>query len=86
AEQPVREIIRAKLSSLLPSRDEWRRSWGAIWRGTGIGFGLGLIPGIGAIVPTFMAYIVEKRISKTPERFGQGAIEGVAAPETANNA
>ena len=47
---------------------------------------LGLIPGIGAIVPTFMAYIVEKRVSKTPERFGQGAIEGVAAPETANNA
>ena len=86
AEQPVREIIRAKLRSLLPSRDEWRRSWGAIWRGTGIGFGLGLIPGIGAIVPTFMAYIVEKRMSKTPERFGQGAIEGVAAPETANNA
>jgi putative tricarboxylic transport membrane protein len=86
AEQPVREIIRARLSSLLPSRDEWRRSWGAIWRGTGIGFGLGLIPGIGAIVPTFMAYILEKRLSKTPEGFGQGAIEGVAAPETANNA
>jgi putative tricarboxylic transport membrane protein len=86
AEQPVREIIRARLSNLLPSRDEWRRSWGAIWRGTGIGFGLGLIPGIGAIVPTFMAYIVEKRMSKTPERFGRGAIEGVAAPETANNA
>jgi putative tricarboxylic transport membrane protein len=86
AEQPVREIIRARLSNLLPSRDEWRRSWGAIGRGTGIGFGLGLIPGIGAIVPTFMAYILEKRLSKTPERFGQGAIEGVAAPETANNA
>jgi putative tricarboxylic transport membrane protein len=86
AEQPVREIIRARLSNLLPSRDEWRRSWGAIWRGTGIGFGLGLIPGIGAIVPTFMAYIVEKRMSKTPQRFGHGAIEGVAAPETANNA
>jgi putative tricarboxylic transport membrane protein len=86
AEQPVREIIRARLSNLLPSRDEWQRSWGAIWRGTGIGFGLGLIPGIGAIVPTFMAYILEKRLSKTPERFGQGAIEGVAAPETANNA
>ena len=86
AEQPVREIIRTKLSNLLPSREEWRRSWGAIGRGTGIGFGLGLIPGIGAIVPTFMAYIVEKRVSKTPERFGHGAIEGVAAPETANNA
>jgi putative tricarboxylic transport membrane protein len=86
AEQPVREIIRARLSNLLPSRDEWRRSWGAIWRGTGIGFGLGLIPGIGAIVPTFMAYILEKRRWKTPERFCQGAIEGGAAPETANNA
>ena len=86
AEQPAREIVRASLSSLLPSRDEWRRSWGAIWRGTGIGFGLGLIPGIGSIVPTFMAYIAEKRLSKTPERFGRGAIEGVAAPETANNA
>src|SRR6266850_2047507 len=55
-------------------------------RGTGIGFALGLIPGIGAIVPTFMAYIAEKRLSKTPERFGKGAIEGVAAPESANNA
>jgi putative tricarboxylic transport membrane protein len=71
---------------LLPSREEWRRSVGAISRGTGIGFFLGLIPGVGAIIPTFVAYIVEKRISKTPERFGQGAIEGVAAPETANNA
>ncbi len=86
AEAPVREAVRARLSSLLPSREEWRRSVGAIWRGTGIGFALGLIPGIGAIVPTFMAYIVEKRLSKTPERFGQGAIEGVAAPEAANNA
>jgi len=86
AEQAAREVIRTRLAHLLPSRDEWRRSWGAIWRGTGIGFGLGLIPGIGAIVPTFMAYIAEKRLSKTPERFGHGAIEGVAAPETANNA
>ena len=86
AEQPAREIVRTKLSALLPSGDEWRRSWGAIWRGTGIGFVLGLIPGIGAIVPTFMAYIVEKRLSRAPDRFGRGAIEGVAAPETANNA
>jgi putative tricarboxylic transport membrane protein len=86
AERPVREIVRTRFANLLPSRDEWRRSWGAIWRGTGIGFGLGLIPGIGAIVPTFMAYIAEKRLSKTPEQFGHGAIEGVAAPETANNA
>jgi putative tricarboxylic transport membrane protein len=59
---------------------------GAIGRGTVVGFSLGLIPGVGAIIPTFMAYILEKRVSKTPERFGHGAIEGVAAPETANNA
>lgn len=85
-EKPYRQVIDTKLSSLLPSREEWRRSFGAIWRGTGIGFFLGLIPGVGAIIPTFIAYVVEKRISKTPERFGQGAIEGVAAPETANNA
>ena len=86
AEQPLREVVRARLERLLPSRDEWRRAWGAIWRGTGIGFALGLVPGIGAIVPTFVAYVAEKRLSKTPEEFGRGAIEGVAAPETANNA
>jgi putative tricarboxylic transport membrane protein len=86
AEAPLGQLIKTKLTGLLPSREEWRRSFGAIWRGTGIGFFLGLIPGIGAIIPTFMAYILEKRISDTPERFGHGAIEGVAAPETANNA
>jgi putative tricarboxylic transport membrane protein len=85
-EKPAREVLRTKLSGLLPSREEWRRSVGAIGRGTGIGFFLGLIPGVGSIIPTFMSYVVEKRISKTPERFGKGAIEGVAGPETANNA
>jgi putative tricarboxylic transport membrane protein len=85
-EKPYRQVIDTKIASLLPSREEWRRSLGAIGRGTGIGFFLGLIPGVGAIIPTFVAYVVEKRISKTPERFGHGAIEGVAAPETANNA
>ena len=85
-EAPYRQVIKTKLTSLLPSREEWRRSLGAIGRGTGIGFFLGLIPGVGAIIPTFVAYVVEKRVSKTPEQFGQGAIEGVAAPETANNA
>ena len=85
-EQPHRQVIKTDLASLLPSREEWRRSIGAIGRGTGIGFFLGLIPGVGAIIPTFVAYVFEKRLSKTPERFGQGAIEGVAAPESANNA
>jgi len=55
-------------------------------RGTVLGFFLGLIPGVGSIIPTFMAYILEKRLSKTPDKFGTGMIEGVAAPETANNA
>ena len=55
-------------------------------RGTGIGFFLGLIPGVGAMVPTVMSYVAEKRLSKTPEKFGTGMIEGVAGPETANNA
>jgi putative tricarboxylic transport membrane protein len=85
AEQPAMKAVKTRLSNLLPTREEWQRSFGAIWRGTGIGFVLGLIPGIGSIVPTFMAYVAEKRLSKTPERFGQGAIEGVAAPESANN-
>src|SRR4029079_17477365 len=57
-----------------------------IWRRTVIGFFLGLIPGLGSMIPTFISYAVEKKLSKTPERFGQGAIEGVAGPETANNA
>ena len=83
-QQPHRQVIKTDLASLLPSREEWRRSIGAIGRGTGIGFFLGLIPGVGAIIPTFVAYVVEKRLSKTPERFGHGAIEGVAAPESAN--
>src|SRR5262245_43350297 len=80
------QAVNTRLTSLLPSREEWRRSLGAIGRGTGVGFFLGLIPGVGAIIPTFVAYVLEKRLSKTPELFGHGAIEGVAAPETANNA
>ncbi|RJQ48958.1 MAG: tripartite tricarboxylate transporter permease [Desulfobacteraceae bacterium] len=84
-ENPVQEVIKTKLTDLLPNRKEWRVSLGAIGRGSGIGFFLGLIPGIGAIIPTFLAYIVEKSVSKHPEKFGTGVIEGVASPETANN-
>jgi putative tricarboxylic transport membrane protein len=76
----------ARFSELMPTREEIRRSIGPVIRGTGIGFALGLIPGIGAVVPTVMSYIAEKRLSKTPEKFGTGMIEGVAGPETANNA
>jgi putative tricarboxylic transport membrane protein len=86
AEAQRRQVVDTRLSALLPNRREWRLCTGAIGRGTAIGFFLGLIPGVGAVIPTFMAYIAERRMSRHPERFGQGAIEGVAAPESANNA
>ncbi|MCX5910011.1 MAG: tripartite tricarboxylate transporter permease, partial [Deltaproteobacteria bacterium] len=85
-EKPVLEIIKTRFTDLFPRKDEWRVCTGAIGRGTVIGFFLGLIPGIGAIIPTFLAYVVEKKVSKHPEKFGTGVIEGVASPETANNA
>src|SRR5688572_7801067 len=68
------------------NRDEWRRSWGSWLRGTAIGFPLGVLPCGGSVIPTFVSYATEKRLSKEPERFGHGAIEGVAGPEAANNA
>ena len=75
-----------RLRDLLPNRGEWRASAMPITRGTVLGFFLGLLPGGGALIASFMSYLLEKRISSTPERFGQGAIEGVAGPESANNA
>jgi putative tricarboxylic transport membrane protein len=74
------------LLSLLPNRQEWRDAAGAIGRGTLVGFLVGLLPGAGGTISTYVAYAVEKRRSPHPERFGKGAIEGVAAPESANNA
>jgi putative tricarboxylic transport membrane protein len=68
------------------SRDDWKRSWKPWLRGTAIGFPLGVLPCGGAVIPTFLSYLVEKRLSKHPEQFGHGAIEGVAGPEAANNA
>ena len=68
------------------SREEWKRSWKPWLRGTAIGFPLGVLPCGGSVIPTFLAYSTEKRLSDRPERFGRGAIEGVAAPEAANNA
>lgn len=85
--RPVRaEPIKAKLSGLLPTRQDWRDSWASIGRGTLIGFFVGMLPGAGATISSFLAYATEKRLSKHPERFGTGVIEGVAAPESANNA
>jgi putative tricarboxylic transport membrane protein len=84
--QPVRaEPIKAKLSGLLPTRQDWRDSYGAVTRGTVIGFFVGMLPGAGATIASFLAYAAEKRVSKRPEMFGTGVIEGVAAPESANN-
>jgi putative tricarboxylic transport membrane protein len=68
------------------SRNEWRRSWKPWLRGTAIGFPLGVLPCGGSEIPTFLSYLTEKRLSRHPEEFGQGAIEGVAGPEAANNA
>ncbi|MGA0032062.1 MAG: tripartite tricarboxylate transporter permease [Burkholderiales bacterium] len=67
------------------TRDEWRRSVGPIWRGGIIGFVIGVLPGAGGTIASIMSYTTEKRMSKHPEEFGKGAIEGVAGPEAANN-
>jgi TctA family transporter len=81
-----RTIVSKAIRELWPSRDEARRAWPAVLRGTAIGSGLGLLPGGGALLSSFAAYSVEKKISAKPEEFGRGAIEGVAGPEAANNA
>jgi len=81
-----REVKKTPIHHLLPSRKDWRQSKWAILRGSVLGFFLGILPGGGAILASFVAYAIEKRTSRTPERFGKGAIEGVAAPESANNA
>ena len=76
----------ATVANVWPSRKDLRQASGAIGRGSVVGFFLGILPGGGATLSSLAAYAVEKRRSKTPERFGNGAVEGVAGPETANNA
>jgi putative tricarboxylic transport membrane protein len=85
-ETTTAEILKTKIKNLFPSLLDWTQSIWPILRGTVLGFFLGLLPGGGALISTFASYAVEKRLSKTPERFGKGAIEGVAGPESANNA
>jgi putative tricarboxylic transport membrane protein len=81
-----REIFETRIKGLLPSAKDWMDSKGALIRGSLLGFFLGILPGGGAVISSFVSYAVEKRVSRHPERFGKGAIEGVAAPEAANNA
>jgi putative tricarboxylic transport membrane protein len=82
----VPEVIKPKLATLLPSREDCRRSLGPIVRGSGVGFLIGILPGAAHIISTFVSYAMEKRLSRYPEKFGTGQIEGVAGPEAANNA
>ncbi len=81
-----REITKTKIRNLLPSRLEWIQSRWALVRGSIVGFIIGIIPGGGPVLASFLSYGIEKRMAKDPSRFGQGAIEGVAGPESANNA
>ncbi len=80
-----REIYETKIKNLLPTFRDWMESKWAILRGTGIGFFIGALPGPGTSVSSFVSYAVEKRVSRHPEKFGKGAIQGVAGPESANN-
>ena len=75
-----------RLREVWPSGADWVRSRWAIARGTALGFAVGMLPGAGPTVASFLAYTVEKKVSRHPEQFGKGAIEGVASPESANNA
>ncbi len=80
------EVVTTKVGQVWPTVKDWVDSRMAILRGTLIGFVIGIIPGGGAVISSLVSYAVEKRVSKRPEEFGQGAIEGVAGPESANNA
>src|SRR5919106_437980 len=81
-----REVFTARVGRLMPTREDVRRATPAVLRGTALGSFLGILPGGGALLSSFGAYTVEKKLSKYPEQFGKGAIEGVAGPEAANNA
>jgi TctA family transporter len=81
-----RSVLSERIQGLWPTGEDFRRSWRATLRGTGIGSALGILPGSGSMLASFSAYMIEKQLSRHPEEFGKGAVEGVAAPESANNA
>ena len=82
----ARDVVKAKIGRLLPGWDDFKQSAMPIFRGTVIGGTLGILPGNGAVLGPFASYTIEKKLAKDPKRFGKGAIEGVAGPESANNA
>jgi TctA family transporter len=82
----AREVFTSKVTSMFPSKDDYRRMIAPVLRGTALGSLLGILPGGGVILASFSAYTLEKKISPNRAEFGRGAIEGVAAPESANNA
>jgi TctA family transporter len=81
-----REVFTKNVTNLWPTKDDFKRAWKSVLRGTALGSMLGILPGGGALLSSFGAYSLEKKLSKHPEQFGKGAIEGVAGPESANNA
>jgi putative tricarboxylic transport membrane protein len=85
-ETMIRSVHKVKLRELFPTRQELSASWGPIFRGSGLGFVIGLLPGAAHVFSSFASYMLEKRLATRPEEFGTGRIEGVAGPETANNA
>ena len=85
-QETPKQIIKPKLRELLPSRQEWRESALPTARGTVLGFLIGIIPGSAHVISSFVSYALERKLSKTPEKFGKGAVAGVAGPESANNA
>jgi putative tricarboxylic transport membrane protein len=85
-ESLVRSVQNVKFRELLPTKKELNASWGPIFRGTFLGFFIGLLPGSAHVLSSFVSYMIEKRLGKNPEEFGTGRVEGVAGPETANNA
>jgi putative tricarboxylic transport membrane protein len=85
-EREERTVFTSKVTHLFPTKDDMKRSVGPIIRGTALGAFFGVLPGTGPAIASFSSYMVEKKLSKDPSRFGRGAIEGVAGPESANNA
>jgi putative tricarboxylic transport membrane protein len=85
-QEESRSVMVRKITNLMPTKDDWKRMVAPILRGTAIGSAVGILPGSGSILGAFAAYSIEKKVSKNAAEFGKGAIEGVAAPESANNA